>query len=249
MLDEIVEAVAPAAPAPVVDVDPFDAGADSFPREYVEKLRREAAEYRTSYAPYRDTFSDVDEDVKGYLLDLNKQLLTDPTAAAEELEILLHRIRGTDPAAAEALEDKVQAVIDDDRPLTLKEWKSIQAKEAEDGKKKSEVDKIFQDALALDPSYNKETDDYGDMASLLYIATNKTKGDLTKAHALRAERFNSAVESEVEKRLSDIKSGARKWSPQTSIGATPIEPKDEPKDFATARKRAEARLTRLLAGD
>ena len=238
-----VEAAPVDAPA---EPDLFEAGADQFPRAYVEKLRQEAADYRTKYAPYRDTFTDVDPDVQEYLLDLNKQLLTDPAGAAAELRELLDRI---DPKSAEG--KAVAAAIEEipeDKPLTLKEWKTIQAADAKKTAAEKEVESIYDLAKKLDASYDKDTDDFGDLASLLYVASHRTKGDLEKAHALRSERFNKIVEGEVEKRLADIKSGARKWAPVSSTGSTPIEPKNEPKTFAEARKRSESRLARILQG-
>lgn len=246
MPDEVIEAAPAADPTTPAEPDIFDTGADSFPRSYVEKLRSEAADYRTKYAPYRDAYEGVDVDVQEYLLDLNKQLLTDPKAAAAELRELLSRI---DPDSAEG--KAVQAVVDEipeDKPLTLAEWKKIQKAETDKAAAEQGINSIYDTAKSLDPSYDKDKDEYGDLASLLYIATSKTGGDLEKAHALRSERFNTAVEAEVEKRLADIKSGARKWAPVTANGASPIEEKNEPKTFSDARKRAEQRIGRILQG-
>lgn len=234
-----------ATDAPAAEVDPFDTGADSFPRSYVEKLRNEAADYRTKYAPYRDTFGDVDPNVQEYLLDLNRQLIQDPKAAVAELRDLLKQL---DPDSAEG--QAVQAKLDeipDDKPLTVKEWKAIQAKEQAVADEKAGVQSIKDKAKALDPSYDSAADEYGDLASLLFIATHKTNGDLEKAHALRAERFSAAVDAVVEERLAEIKSGARKWAPVQAIGASPIIESEPPKTFADARKRANARMEKLLS--
>jgi len=239
--------VTDAPPAePAGDVDPFDTGADSFPRSYVEKLRNEAADYRTKYAPYRDTFGDVDPTVQEYLLDLNRTLIQDPKAAVAELRDLLKQL---DPDSAEG--QAVQATLDeipDDKPLTLKEFRELQAKEQAAEAEKQGIEQIKATAKSLDPSYDAATDEYGDLASLLFIASHKTGGDLQKAHELRAERFNSAVEAEVEKRIAEIKSGARKWAPVQATGTSPAEEPDTPKTFADARKRANARMERIFSG-
>ena len=234
---------APAA-EPAAETDLFDSGADSFPRDYVEKLRRENADYRTKYAPYRDTFADVDPNVQEYLLDLNRTLIQDPKAAVAELRDLL---KSLDPDSAEA--KAVEATLDEipeDKPLTIKEWRSIQDKEAEKAKSESDVANIYNEAKSLDSSYDKDTDDFGDLASLLYIASHKTGGDLQKAHELRAERFNAVVDAEVGRRLEEIRSGARKWAPVQTTGTSPTEEPDTPKTFADARKRAQARMERIF---
>ena len=232
--------------ASAAEADPFDTGADSFPRSYVEKLRNEAADYRTKYAPYRDTFAEVDESVQEYLLDLNRQLIQDPKGAVAELRDLLKQL---DPDSAEG--QAVQAKLDEipeDKPLTIKEWKAIQEREQAVAAEKQGVQSIKDTAKSLDPSYDADTDKYGDLASLLFIATHQTNGDLEKAHALRSERFNTAVDAEVEKRLAEIKSGARKWAPVQAVGASPVIESEGPKTFADARKRANARMEKILAG-
>lgn len=233
--------------APQAEVDLFDdAAVTTFPREYVEKLRREAGDYRTKYAPFRDTFDGADEDVQEYLLGVNRMLLTpgDKTDAIAELKDLLKHLE-PNSEAAEAVEAKLDE-IDEDAPLTLRQWNEIQAKKSEKEKGEADIATIYSTAKALDPSYDKDGDEYGDLASLLFIASNKTKGDLGAAHKLRADRFSAAVEAEVERRLGDIKTGARKWAPITSTGDAPIEPKDEPKTYAEARKRGDSRIARIL---
>lgn len=238
---------APPTGEPVAEADPFDTGADTFPRSYVEKLRNEAADYRTKYAPYRDTFGDVAPEVQEYLLDLSKQLITDPKAAAAELRDLLKTI---DPNSAEG--QAVQATLDEipeDKPLTLKEFRELQAKEQAIEAEKQGIEAIKTTAKGLDPSYDAASDEYGDLASLLFIATHKTDGDLQKAHELRVERFNKAVDAVVEQRLAEIKSGARKWAPVQATGASPAEEPDAPKTYAEARRRAQARAARFLSGD
>lgn len=245
-MSDVSEPVVDAAPVEGSEPDLYDTGADTFPREYVEKLRGEAASYRTKYQPYRDTFGEVDESVQEYLLDLNRQLINDPKGAVAELRDLLKQL---DPDSVEG--QAVQAKLDEipeDKPLTIKEWKAIQDREKSAEAEKQGVQSIKDKAKSLDPSYDSASDEYGDLASLLFIATHKTNGDLDKAHALRSERFNTIVDAEVEKRLAEIKSGARKWAPVQAVGASPVIESEGPKTFADARKRANARMERLISG-
>ena len=250
IIDTPIEPTDAPTEAPVADVDIFDDAATSqFPREYVEKLRREAADYRTKYAPYRDTFEGVDPDTAEYLLDVNRLLLSpDKTGAIAELRDLLKHL-DPDSAAGQAVATAIDdAAVDPDAPLTLNQWEKIQSDKASKQKSEDDVNSIYETAKSLDPSYDRDHDEYGDLSSLLFIATHKTKGDLAKAHAFRSERFNKVVEAEVEKRLSEVRDGSRKWAPATSTGDVPAEPKDEPKTFADARKRASARIDRFYAG-
>lgn len=243
---------APVVVDPGTEVDIFDdATIDSFPRQYVEKLRGEAASHRTKYAPFRDVFEGADPEVTEYLLSVNQLLLSpDKAAAVTELRDLLKHL---DPegAAAAVVQDKIDE-FDPKAPLTYEQFQVIQAKEQAKKDEAAGLDAIHNEAKALSTewaNYDKDADEYGDLASLLFIASHKTKdGDLSKAHALRAERFEKSVNAEVERRLADIKTGARKWAPITATGSTPIEPKDEPKTYADARKRGDSRIARILAG-
>ena len=75
-------------------------------------------EYRTSYAPYCDTFGSADDDVREYLLDLNRMILdlNKRDAAVEELEALLSTMSPGERKRAEAtLEGDT---VDLDKPLT-----------------------------------------------------------------------------------------------------------------------------------
>jgi hypothetical protein len=242
-------ASAPAEPVEAQDL--FDAGADSFPREYVEKLRNEAADYRTKYAPYRDTFGEAGDDVRDYLLELNGLLLSpDKAAAATELRDLLKHLDPESPEA-EAVKEAIEELPDDDTPLTMKQWKDIQLKEATETKEKEGIESIYSTARELSTdwaNYDKDTDNFGDMAALLFVATNQTKGDLSAAHALREERYNKTVEDEVERRLGEIKSGNRKWAPVISGGGSPTEEPNTPKTWEDAAKSAKRRIAAIIEG-
>lgn len=245
--------VAPeAAPAAAPEADPFEnAATETFPRSYVEKLRNEAAEYRTKYAPFRDAFGEVDEDLRDYVLnDIISPLLSDsPAAALDELYGVVERIHNANKTVPKWLEKQIAAVedeIDPDAPLTLKQWESIQAKKAEEEATQTGLREIMTATTALGYPANPKDDKFGDLASLFAISTNHTKGDLQKAHEIRQARFNEAVEQALEERLQAIKTGAVKWPAVSTSGSSPAEAKDEPKTFAEARKRANARMDKWM---
>lgn len=249
---------APVADAPAAEVDIFDdAATQTFPREYVEKLRRENAEVRTKYAPFRDTFSDVEEDLRDYVLnDIVRPLLTDPASALDELYGIVERIHNSNQTVPKWLEkqiEKAEEAVDEDKPLTVAEWKAIQAKEeaakAEETKRTEGLKAIMDATTALGYPSTPADDPYGDLASLFAISTNHTKGDLQKAHELRVNRFNEAVEAAVTAKLEEIKTGAIKWPAVSSTGTSPAEEKQEPKTFSEARKRANSRLDRFFQND
>jgi hypothetical protein len=230
---------------PSTEPDPFESGADRFERSYVEKLRNEAADYRTKYAPYRDLYGDLDEDIREYVLDLNRSLLSpDKSRFVEEVKGLLAAIEGT---AGDAPEPAAPSAGDDDldRPLTRRELQQLKEQEAQAERERAEMQRIHDElgALGYVPA---DKDEYGDTAAVIAMAVNRYAGDLSKAHAARAERFQKAVDEAVAARLEAIRSGAEPYPPQsTATGSSPAgEPDAVPEGddiFAWARKRANSR--------
>jgi hypothetical protein len=55
---------------------------DTFPREYVEKLRKEAARHRTNLRAYEEKFAGYNDNEKAYLLDTIATLNSDPEVGA-----------------------------------------------------------------------------------------------------------------------------------------------------------------------
>lgn len=230
----------------VAEADLFDdPDLDRFPREYVEKLRAEAADYRTKYQPYRDTFNGVeDPDVLDYVLDLNKKLLSDDKSewVAEVKELL----KSLDPADAEALSDATGITPgtdedDLDRPLTRRELMEERQREEAQAAEKAGIAKIHNELKDLGYAQGRE-DKYGDTAAVISLASLHTGGDLQKAHQLRAERFATAVEEAVNAKLEEIRSGSAGF-PAMSSGSSAGQIIEGPKTFADAKKRAHARLT------
>lgn len=238
-------------------LDSLDLSAESFPREYVEKIRNEAASYRTKYAPYRDIFGEVPDEVREYILnDVVAPLVSaTPGTALDELYDLVERIHSIDNTkprwaqqaeAVGAAEPTTVAptkppVDDENTPLTKAEWKRIQAEEAQAERERNAVEEILAGAESL--GYHRTGELGDDMASLLYLSTHVTKGDINKAHEIRLQRFNEAVEAAVEARIADLRSGASKWPPVSTSGQSAIpEGAASPKTFAEAAARAKKRL-------
>lgn len=240
-----VDALPGADTLPTGDPDPFETGADRFDRSYVEKLRNEAADYRTKYAPYRDLYGDLDEDIREYVLELNRSLLSpDKSRFVEEVKGLLAAIEGGDEPAP-ATTPPAAADDDLDRPLTRRELEQLRAQEEQAKREQAEMQRIHDElnSLGYVPA---DKDEYGDTAAVIAMAVNRYGGDLNKAHAARAERFQKAVDEAVAARLDAIRSGAEPYPPQsTATGASPAgEPDAIPEGddiFAWARKRANSR--------
>src|SRR5213078_902491 len=88
------------APEPAATADdPWDTGAAQFDRPYVTKIRNEAANLRERFAPFRDTFEDMDQEDQQAWLYLAQEYKRDPQAAAAHFETVAKQLRGeTDPA-------------------------------------------------------------------------------------------------------------------------------------------------------
>jgi len=247
---------APVVDAPVTDAPPAAPEADAFdneatttfPREYVEKLRRENAEARTKYTPYRDVFDGVDEDLRDYVLnDIVKPLLTDPASALDELYEVVERIHNANKTVPKWLAKeiaKAEDAIDPNAPLTLSQLEAREAKRAEEQKQAEGMRAIMSEVSELGYPTDPKDDPTGTLASLFAISTNHTRGDLKKAHEIREAAIDKIVEERLTAKLEEIRTGALKWPAVSTTGSSPAEEKDEPKTWADARKRAKARMAR-----
>lgn len=67
---------------------------DTFPREYVEKLRAENARYRTELKPYKEAFKGYNDAERAYLFDIVTTLDADPSAGALKARSLAQNVLG-----------------------------------------------------------------------------------------------------------------------------------------------------------
>lgn len=231
-----------ADPRPTTEVDPFDAGADTFPREYVERLRQENASLRVASKPWRETFEGVDEDVQEYALSLVHNLLRDQPAFVQEAQELLKHLSPEE--VVDAIEEATGENIEDlDRPLTRRELDKIEAERKAAAEEEAAIAGIHEELRGLGYAPGEE-DVFGDTTAVIAMAVNHFKGDLKAAHQARIDRFNEAVEAALAQRLDDIRAGSAQWPPQSSGGASPPPSGSEtPKTWADASARARARLS------
>lgn len=177
------------APADVdpAAADPAKTGLDALPEEWqkeVREAREEAKRYRLRAKEYEEVYDGLDDDGRGFLLELNKALKAGDSDTAQAMWGQLF----ADPDAAAAAADPAAAGGDPDAPLTAADIDRLveeklatrEAKRAED----QAVADITKDAEAL--GYKPGSRDY---VNLLYVANNETGGDLAAAdQALKAER-------------------------------------------------------------
>lgn len=250
---------APAAEEPVTDAAPAEAEAeaeeldldseltqDSFDRAYVEKLRKEAAKYRTSvreleqkYQSVYDGFDDP-EDVN-YLIDLARKVYDDPASTAAEFEAIAKRIREatgvdiTEDASDDSLDD-----IAEDKPLTMADLERIEHERAVEAAERQ----IRAEASELGYDLNSHRG-----KALLYIATNETNGDLKAAHEkLEAER-EELKKAAIEEYLKNLEEQNGAFPPVSGgSGSAPAGSSNAhaPRDFKEASASALARLEAMV---
>lgn len=169
---------------------------DTFPREYVEKLRRENATYRDRSKKYNEVFEGYEPEAIEEWLSLATTLKENPAAAADRFGELAEAIRNqyadpnsaaADAAVAEAGLEGVEAAAEEDRPLTRKELDAIFAEREQKAELQRRVAQIELDATGL--GYEKGSDQYDE---LLFIASRLPNGSIQDAHA-RMEAKKQAV--------------------------------------------------------
>ena len=207
--------------------DPYDTGADSFDRAYVEKLRREAAGYRTKAQPYEEVFSAYDDEEREFLLAVTRDL-GNPDKQAD---------------AARRLRDLSQRLLEDadpdpddearNKPLTLAELEQRERDKAAEQAQRQAVEAVEKEAADL--GYEKGSPDY---AFLMYMAANHHDGSLTDAH----EAIGAGRQAIIDKFVEEQKAKGDKWiTTSDATGGAPSGQADEPKTWASARDRATAR--------
>lgn len=222
---QVTPETTPEAP---VEEDPFasiEGGEPAqFPREYVEKLRREGAKYRTAakehetelekLRPLGETFDGwEDEQVAGF-----REFIT--AAKTDQEGALAYLIRdglAYDRDSAVALLDDIYAEAgteqpgaapapvadpdDDDRPITRRELREL--KEAEDATaaQTASVQSVKNEAkeFGYDPDAKLDSLDGFKYQRLLSIAANVTGNDLKQAHEALVAEEQALVKSHMDK--------------------------------------------------
>lgn len=206
------------------ETDPFESGADSFDRKYVEGLRKESAGYRERAKQYESVFSSYDDDAKGAWLDLAKTFADDPIVAAEKMRTIASEI-------LESSETEANLGADGDVPLTRAEYETLKQEEQAQEAQKAAVREVETEAEGL--GYTKDTRDY---YNLLLIAQNETGGDMKKAdEVFKAER-QKMVDDYLAEKAQDASGSS---APVT--GQIPSS-EQEIKSFADAKASLKQRL-------
>lgn len=223
----------PAAPA--TDVDPFDAGEQTFKRDYVEKLRKEAAERRVALKPYEEAFQGYSEEDRTTWFRIQQQVLADPEAGAQTLEDVAKYLReGMKPkdAADAAGVEPAEGEKPEEKPMTKADVEKFFA----DQKKEAEINeaslRIETEAKAA--GYEPGTTKY----KLLLTRAIDMKFDLTGAIAAEKAEAQKIIDDFVQAQVAR----GEKWpaTPGPAGSGAPNSGANEPKniDQATAALRA-----------
>jgi len=213
-VDASPQAVAPDVAA---DVDPWDdPSTDTFPRSYVEQLRQEAAERRTSLQPYRDAFDGYEDSDRDTLLAFAQTLRQDPTTAAQWMATQAEAIldgdgegEGYDESAGD-MGDQGDG-LDEDTPLTRGQLEQFlaqrDAQTQAQQQHESQIASIIDEAkeLGYDPESPEGSADY---VALLHVANTQTGYDLNKAHEIMQGRNQKVIDGFLASKRGDADGSA-----------------------------------------
>lgn len=191
----------PSVDAPASDTPPAgDSGGSSsedvFDREYVERLRQEAAEHRVKAREFGEVaerykfFDDVPDEAREILLDLNRALVEDPTGSgAREMARLLRQLSGDD---FDSLIEEVKTPQYLTREEARKEAEKV-AEERERARIAAEAEQSLWKRVS-DLGYERNSADAG---LLLWYANVKHDGDLDAAHKSVQEHNQAVIDAYV----------------------------------------------------
>jgi hypothetical protein len=168
------EAPAPAVEAPVapaVEAPAETAEPTTFPREYVEELRGESANYRTKLREFEAKFEGINEADRDTFLYLMETYKADPAKAAKEMAAIGQAYMdqaGDGEAPADASTKALGPEV-----MTVEKYQQMRQQEDVE----TQAGQIRRDAEAL--GYKAGSPEYG---YLLGVA-KAGDGDLNKAHA------------------------------------------------------------------
>jgi hypothetical protein len=214
------------------EADPFESGADSFPREYVQKLRQEAAGYRTRARELEEAYSafaPYSAEDRQVWTSLAKTMVDDPKQAAKWMREIAEAVAIDYPdEPAPAAEPDGEG--SEPQFLTKADYDKLRA----DERKQTDVVRIEAEAKAL--GYDLDGRDY---VNLLLIAQHETKGDITAAHeALKGDR-QKIIDEYLSSKQADAQNAP--VAPAGPVG-TPASGERPIKDFKDARAALEEYL-------
>lgn len=199
------------------------------------KVRSEAANRRVKLKPYEEAFEGFDEEARTTYLELAKQIASGDAAqqkaAAKRFREIAERIDGaTVPVTPTGEEDPEQ------KPLTVKEWKALQAQQDDDRHLQEQVRLIEADAT-------KEGIEVGSAryATYLYaLQQPDVAGDHEKAMAV----LNADRQAIIDQYAKAVAEGQEKWpvAPGSAALGAPGE-EVKPLNWKDARKAAAALIS------
>lgn len=241
---------APPPPPPEPELPEVPEGQDTFDRDYVEKLRGEAAKYRTRAREIESKFEGYSDAEKERFLDLAHQLHTNPEAAYEEFAAVTQRLAtmvgkeqtvteeaapepAPEPEPAPAAQSALSAA-DVERLVSERIEAERQAQAKQD-----EVAQIFNEAEGLGADYGTQSG----KAYLLALA-REFNTDLAGAHAINEGLKEQIKAQAIEEYREALKGGQTpSHPPRLPAGdATAPAAAGPPKTLAEARARMEERL-------
>ena len=250
LMDNAPTPDAPAGdPAPVADTAPVTDPAaavtpepDTFSREYVEELRREAAGYRTERNTYKEAFDGYSPEEQDFLLSFAKDL-RNPDTASTAIERMGEAL-GLTPAQAAAAQAQADADPDFDpfdpksiAGLVEQQVQQVLSKRDAETQQQQSIDNVFKQVseLGMDPKGP-------DGLFLQTLALTAHNGDIAEAHkaveAMRAADRQRYIDEYVAGKAGGADTAITP-TPQTG-GAT--EATEPPKTFEEARQRTAAIL-------
>lgn len=240
--DPPAEAGAPApsqAPAAPATPDPAASGeqapvAESFPRDYVEQLRNEAADRRVALKPYEDAFKGYESDEVQTWLGLIKLVQENPAEGAAYMaqvaQALGNQYSPPDPSTLTPEQRAAQVTQSE-----IEKFKQEQKEEREREALQRQVEELNKKAEGL--GYELGSSGY---LSLLHYAQHKTNGDLDKAHTLVQADVQKIIDAYVQG-----KAGAPPVSPGAGVGS-PVP--SQPETLEEARESLDKWLDEIAKG-
>lgn len=150
-----------------------------------KKLEQELKADRERWRPFSDTFGSMNENDAAVILRTVQKMQTDPAGAAADFATIAQVLGWTPEQTAAVTEAAADSVGDDDedRPLTVAEYRAMEAErsraaetEREVGRMRAEIAELGYDLDAAEGSAQQAR-----TAALISLATS-LDGDIAKAH-------------------------------------------------------------------
>lgn len=190
-------------------LDDDGADRDTFDRAYVTKLRGEAARYRERSKRFMESFEGYEDEAVTEWLTLAKNFREDPATTAKELAELSAQILKQYEDETPDIETSGE---EEDRPLTMSEYRALRDKENQEAQRKADVARIESDAKAL--GYDLKSVDY---KLLLLTAKEMPDGSLHKAH----EQIKANRQAQIDAYIAEKASQSNTVAPAGSSSVPP----------------------------